>query len=192
MTGAWPVRGCIGSLLVEPAVTPERWEQIGSLYGAASELPPENRTAFLLDACGEDRALREEVESLLASGSAAGAFLSAGAMSDAARILAADGVDSLVGKTLGNYTVVSLLGSGGMEEVYGARDARLSRDVAVKVLPAHAAQDDSARRRFHREAKAVAALSHPNVRSLYDVGEADGRVYAVMELLEGETLSARL
>jgi serine/threonine protein kinase len=79
-----------------------------------------------------------------------------------------------------------------MGEVYRAHDSRLGRDVAVKVLPAVNAQSESARMRFHREAQAVAALSHPNIRSLYDVGESDGRVYAVMELLDGETLRARI
>jgi eukaryotic-like serine/threonine-protein kinase len=173
-------------------VTAERWEQIGRLYEAASELPEERRAAFLRDACRDDDALREEVESLLANGVAAGEFLNAGAMLDAAKVLADDSLDPLVGRSLGHYAVISLLGAGGMGEVYKARDARLGRDVAVKVLPALATGSDSARLRFMREAKAVAALSHPNIRSLYDVGEADGRVYAVMELLEGETLRARI
>jgi Tol biopolymer transport system component len=173
-------------------VTPERWERIGALYEAASALPSENRAAFLREACGEDLALCAEVESLLASGNAAGEFLRAGAIADAAKTLAEEGGDSIVGMRLGDYEVVSLVGSGGMGEVYRARDVRLGRDVAVKVLPALAAQTASARWRFHREARAVAALAHPHIRSLYDVGEADGRLYAVMELLEGETLRARL
>jgi serine/threonine protein kinase len=173
-------------------VTPERWDQIARLYEAASELPVDSRAAFLRDACRDDHTLHEEVESLLASGTAAGEFLNAGAMADAAKMLAEDSVDSLVGRSLGHYKALSLVGSGGMGEVYRAHDSRLGRDVAVKVLPALATQSDSARRRFHREAQAVAALSHPNIRSLYDVGEADGRVYAVMELLDGETLRARL
>ena len=173
-------------------VTPERWEQIGRLYAAASELPSESRAAFLRDACGDDDALRAELESLLASGAAAGEFLIAGALSDAAMTLAEDSTDSLIGTSLGHYKVVSQVGAGGMGEVYQAHDSRLGRDVAVKVLPALATGSESARRQFHREAQAVAALSHPNIRSLYDVGEADGRVYAVMELLDGETLRARL
>jgi serine/threonine protein kinase len=172
-------------------VTPERWEQIGRLYEAASELPAESRAAFLRDACQDDHVLRKEVESLLASAGAAADFLTAGAIADAAKRLAEDSMDSVIGRSLGHYKLVSLLGSGGMGEVYRAHDARLGRDVAVKVLPALATQSDSARRRFDREARAVAALSHPNIRSLYDVGEADGRVYAVMELLDGETLRAR-
>ena len=173
-------------------MTPERWEQIGRLYEAASELPAERRADFLRNACRDDHTLREEVESLLASGTAAGEFLGAGALADAATMLADDRGDTLVGRSLGHYRIVSLVGAGGMGEVYRAHDSRLGRDVAVKVLSSLAIQNDSARRRFHREAQAVAALSHPNIRSLYDVGEADGRVYAVMEFLDGETLRTRL
>ncbi|MFY9551322.1 MAG: protein kinase [Thermoanaerobaculia bacterium] len=96
------------------------------------------------------------------------------------------------GTRLGPYEILSPLGAGGMGEVYRARDSRLGREVAVKVLPdpIHASAD--ALERFHREARAVAALSHPNILAIHDVGEADGVAYAVMELLEGETLRARL
>jgi Tol biopolymer transport system component len=173
-------------------MTPEKWEHIGRLYAAASALPAEARSDFLQRACEGDPALREELESLLASDAVAGDFLAAGALSDAAKLLAEDTVNSLAGGTLGHYEIRSLLGSGGMGEVYRAHDSRLGRDVAIKVLPDFASQNDSARMRFHNEAQAVAGLSHPNIRSLFDVGEADGRVYAVMELLEGETLRARL
>ena len=156
-------------------MTPDRWASIGELYAAASELLDESRAAFLRDACGDDDALRDEVESLLASGTAAGAFLNGGAMADAATLLAEASGDSLVGKSLGHFKVLALVGAGGMGEVYRAHDSRLNRDVAVKVLTALTAQSDSAHCRFHREAQAVAALSHPNIRSLFDVGEADGR-----------------
>src|SRR5262245_28729591 len=173
-------------------MTPERWQQVGELYSAASELPAETRGAFLRDACGGDEALRAEVETLLASGPAAGAFLNAGAMADAAAMLTEAASDSLLGRKLGRYTVLALVGAGGMGEVYRAHDSRLHRDVAVKVLAALTTESETARQRFDREAQAVAALSHPNIRSLYDIGEADGRVYAVMEFLDGETLRARL
>lgn len=93
---------------------------------------------------------------------------------------------------LGPYEILSPLGKGGMGEVYRARDTRLDRDVAVKVLPEAMARDETALARFSREAKAVAALSHPNILAIYDVGEADGISYVVTELLEGETLRARL
>jgi Tol biopolymer transport system component len=96
------------------------------------------------------------------------------------------------GTRLGPYEVLAPLGAGGMGEVYRARDARLGRDVAVKVVRGEAVRDDEARRRFEREARAVAALSHPNILAIHDVGDENGQVYAVMELLEGETLRARL
>src|SRR6187399_1106300 len=92
------------------------------------------------------------------------------------------------GARLGPYEIVAPLGAGGMGEVYRARDAKLNRDVAVKVLPADFAARPDALARFEREARAVAALSHPNILAIYDFGTADGRAYAVMELLEGATL----
>src|SRR5262249_44598075 len=96
------------------------------------------------------------------------------------------------GRTLGHYQLRSLLGAGGMGEVYRARDIRLDRDVAVKILPEHLAADAEALRRFEREAKAVAALSHPNILAIFDFVPEERLSYAVMELLEGETLRARL
>src|SRR5688572_30482854 len=96
------------------------------------------------------------------------------------------------GARLGAYEVVAQLGAGGMGEVYRARDTRLDRDVAIKVLPSHLVMDEAARGRFEREAKAIAALSHPNILAVYDVGTTDGVAYVVMELLEGETLRQRL
>src|SRR6185436_2595922 len=96
------------------------------------------------------------------------------------------------GARLGAYSIVSKLGSGGMGDVYRARDTRLDRDVAIKVLPPHLATDEAARARFEREAKAIAALSHPNILAVYDVGAEDGVAFVVMELLEGETLRQRL
>src|SRR5258706_4880860 len=96
------------------------------------------------------------------------------------------------GTRLGPYEVVGPLGAGGMGEVYRARDTRLDRDVAIKVLPARLARDSDALARFEREAKVLAALSHPNVLAIHDFGSEKGVVFAVMELLEGETLRARL
>jgi serine/threonine protein kinase len=96
------------------------------------------------------------------------------------------------GRQIGPYEVLSLVGAGGMGEVYRARDRRLGRDVALKVLPLEHAADPDRRRRFDREARALAALSHPNVLALHDAGSADGTAYAVFELVEGETLRRRL
>ena len=96
------------------------------------------------------------------------------------------------GTRLGRYEILSKLGAGGMGEVYRARDARLERDVAIKILPERFAQDADALARFQREGKAVAALSHPNIVAIYDIGTDQGRPYTVMELLEGHTLATRL
>ena len=96
------------------------------------------------------------------------------------------------GTKLGPYEILAALGSGGMGEVYKARDERLEREVAIKVLPERLAADPQALARFEREARAVAALSHPNLLSLFDIGSEQGISYAVTELLEGETLRSRL
>src|SRR5213082_2343491 len=96
------------------------------------------------------------------------------------------------GTRLGPYDVISALGAGGMGEVYRARDTRLGRDVAIKVLPAAFSSDPDRLRRFEHEARAAAALNHPNICTIYDVGRADEMSYIAMELLEGETLADRL
>src|SRR5207247_5570017 len=96
------------------------------------------------------------------------------------------------GNRLGPYEILAPLGAGGMGEVYRARDPRLGRDVAIKVLPEHLSRDPQALARFEREARAVAALSHPNILAIFDVGTEQGIGYVVTELLEGETLRTRL
>src|ERR1700758_4954427 len=96
------------------------------------------------------------------------------------------------GARLGPYEVLAPIGAGGMGEVYKARDTRLERTVAIKVLPSHLSSSEEMRQRFEREAKAISQLSHPHICALYDVGSQDGTEYLVMELLEGETLATRL
>src|SRR5271157_1836266 len=98
----------------------------------------------------------------------------------------------LVGTKLGPYEIIAPLGAGGMGEVYRARDTRLGREVAIKVLPTHLAENSEAKQRFEREAKAVSSLSHANICPLFDVGSQDGVDYLVMEYMEGETLASRL
>src|SRR5215831_6274058 len=97
-----------------------------------------------------------------------------------------------IGQQLGSYEITSLLGKGGMGEVYGAYDTRLNRTVAIKILPAHVAHESQSRERFQREARTVAALNHPHICTLHDIGTQDGIDFLVMEYLEGETLAARL
>jgi serine/threonine-protein kinase len=173
-------------------MTPERWNQIENLYHAAVELTSGQRPAFLDQACAGDEELRREVESLLASHEQAHTFIESPPDDVVAGMIAEEQANTILGRTLGHYKLHSLLGAGGMGEVYRARDLRLDRDVAVKILPEQFAQDAEALRRFEREAKAVAALSHPNILSIFDFGAEQGGNYAVMELLEGETLRQRL
>src|SRR5437867_1949816 len=96
------------------------------------------------------------------------------------------------GTRLGPYEIIAPVGAGGMGEVYRAKDTRLDRIVAIKVLPSHVASDPELRQRFEREARAVSSLNHPHICALYDIGHQDGTDYLVMEYLEGETLAARL
>ncbi|RPJ85537.1 MAG: serine/threonine-protein kinase [Acidobacteria bacterium] len=142
------------------------------------------RAAFLDNACGEDADLRREVESLLAGCSKEGAFLATPVWGPVMPLSP--------GTRLGPYEILSLIGEGGMGQVYRARDARLDRTVALKILPPSLAADPERRARFDREAKAIASLNHPNICTLHDIGAGDGPTFLVMEHLVGETLAARL
>ncbi len=173
-------------------MTPERWEQVGQLYEAALELPHNERTPFLRKACGEDDSLCREVESLLAVEEESADFLAAGAIDDAAKALAMDKSASLVGKRLSHYQVRSLLGVGGMGEVYLAQDTKLDRAVALKILPDQLAADKNRMRRFEQEARSAAALNHPHIAHIYEIGEAEGKHFISMEYIDGETLSDKI
>jgi eukaryotic-like serine/threonine-protein kinase len=175
-------------------MTPERWRRVGELFQSALDRGEESRDAFLDAACGSDQDLRAEVQSLLAAHHEAGTFGEPPA-SDASGGTRPDGVVQrtlLPGARLGPYEIVDLIAAGGMGEVYRARDARLAREVAVKVLPAAWLGDASRLRRFHEEARAAGALNHPNILAVYDVGTEGALPYVVSELLEGETLRTRL
>jgi serine/threonine-protein kinase len=181
-------------------VPDKRWRRVKDVFGGALERPAEARAAFLGAACGGDDGLRREVESLLDARQAAGDFLSRparphedGPPSGAPGRSWGDGAARVAsGTRLGPYEVVSFLGAGGMGEVYKARDTRLDRTVAIKVLPAAAAVHPDLHRRFEREARTVSQLSHPHICALFDVGQHDGSSFLVMEYLEGENLAQRL
>src|SRR5438128_2105017 len=146
---------------------PERWQQLDKLFHAALERAPEGRAAFLDEACAGDQQLRKEVEALLAASQQAGSFIEKPALEAEARSLANEqgdaGAESVVGKTIGHYRVIALLGSGGMGEVYLAQDTVLGRTVALKLLPASLTKDTDRLRRFEQEARAASALNHPNI-----------------------------
>jgi serine/threonine protein kinase len=170
----------------------ERFTQIERLYHLAMEREPGQRAGFLNSACGGDEGLMKEVESLLAREEQADNFMEEPALEMAAQGLAHSDIPSLVGRRLGPYDILGLLGAGGMGEVYRARDSRLDRIVAIKVLPPSLARDPERRKRFEREAHAVSSLNHPHICTLHDVGHQDDVNFLVMEYLEGETLAARL
>src|SRR2546427_1518649 len=166
-------------------MTPERWQKITEVFEAALERLSGDRSGFLDDACSGDKELRAEVESLLSEQKGAGSFIANPALdSKDPRIV--------VGTRLGPYEIVSHLGAGGMGEVYKAKDTRLGRTIAIKILPSHMSANPDLRARFEREAKAIARLQHPNICVLHDVGRENGVDFLVMEYLEGETLAARL
>jgi serine/threonine protein kinase/Tol biopolymer transport system component len=172
-------------------MTPERWKQIEQIYHQAQQRDAKARPAFLDQACGTDDELRRQVESLLRADDDAQSFLDAPAMNLAAQMVAEE-QRPLVGKQISHYKIVERIGAGGMGEVYRARDERLGRDVAIKVLPAHFAQDENLRRRFEREARAISSLSHAHICSIYDIGHQDGINYLVLEYVEGDTLTSRI
>jgi serine/threonine protein kinase/Tol biopolymer transport system component len=163
----------------------ERWDRIQSIFLGALDLPPQERSAFLNKACAGDDELRGEVESLIAHDSE-GEQIS-DALQDTAQSLL-DTVAIKHGTRVGGYEIVKLIGSGGMGEVYQARDMRLARDVAIKVLPTFLTNDPDRLRRFEQEARAAAALNHPNIVAVYQLGFYQDAPYLVSELLEGHTL----
>lgn len=169
---------------------PERWQQIARIYEGAVEQRPELRDAYLAEMCAGDAALRLEVDALLAQDDAV-VVVDRPVSQLAAELLDAD-VELAPGTLLGPYRVESLLGAGGMGRVYRATDTRLQRTVALKILSDMFASEPEFRERFDREAKTIAALAHPHICTLHDVGRQDGIDFLVMEHVEGETLSARL
>lgn len=170
----------------------DRWHQIEELYHAALKLDAKRRATFLESECNGDADLLREVESLLTSDQQAESFLESPVLEVAAEAMAIEGPPSLVGRLLGPYQILSALGAGGMGEVYKAKDTRLNRIVAIKILPRHFSERADLRQRFEREARALASLSHPHICPIHDIGKEDGIDFVVMEYLEGETLAGRL
>jgi serine/threonine protein kinase/Tfp pilus assembly protein PilF len=170
----------------------DHWTTVKRIHQSALDIDPSERAAFVDESCGGDEALRREVESLLTYAAEAETFLERPAVDIAATPPGESREAMLVGRTISHYQVLSLLGAGGMGEVYLARDPRLDRTVALKILPEELAADADRMQRFTREAKAASALNHPNVATIYDVGESDGISFIVMEHVEGETLLARI
>ncbi|HEV3198256.1 MAG TPA: protein kinase [Bryobacteraceae bacterium] len=170
-------------------MSPERYRQVSALYHAALERQSDHRAAFLQEGCAGDEELRREVESLLAAHEHAVDFMAtAPAVASTTQTMCSPLVVALVGSKLGSYEVLSLLGAGGMGEVYLARDTRLGRNVAIKLLSNKHCLDPERVWRFEREARAASALNHPNIVTLYDIGTAGEGRFIVMEFVEGRTL----
>jgi len=184
---------CTRELAEKHVATPDRWVRVEQLYHDTLARDEAERAAFLRHACGGDEALQREVESLLVFASPAQAFMDVPAIEVAAAAIESARMDRpLVGRRLGPYEIRSLLGVGGMGEVYCAHDTKLGRDVAFKVLPSALAGDPERRARLLQEARAAASLNHPNICTIHEIGETDGQAYIAMEVIEGTPLSIRL
>jgi serine/threonine protein kinase len=171
-------------------MTPERWKRIETLYNAATALSPDERGALLATACPDDDSLRREVEALLNEPMADDGFLAPRVLASAAAQLVSDlAPEANVGRKMGSYILQRLLGVGGMGVVYVARDTKLERDVAIKILPAAFTSNPDRLARFEREARMLAAVNHPNICAIYGLEETDGIRYLVLELVDGHTLA---
>src|SRR2546427_508710 len=170
----------------------QSWQQVTDLFEQALERPREERAEFLKSACAGDDVLLREVESLLAQHDAESGFLESPAVAAVADEIGDDAEHLPIGKQLGPYRIEALLGRGGMGEVYRARDTKLGREVAIKVLPAAFSADADRLHRFQQEACAAGALNHPNILVIHHIDTYEGAPCIVSELLEGETLRQRM
>src|SRR6266550_2516852 len=173
-------------------MTPTRFQTIEQIYRAALDQEPDQISAFLDRACKRDDVLRHKVEALLSSRQRADGFIENSAVGLAASIIQNGDAESLVGRTIGHYKVSESIGTGGMGEVYLATDVVAGRKAALKLLPLRFTADAERLRRFQREARAVVGLNHPNILTVYEIGEDHSTHYIASELIEGETLRQRL
>jgi eukaryotic-like serine/threonine-protein kinase len=182
-------------------MTPERWQQIEDLFHAALQRQPDEHGAFLDGACVGDAELRHEVGALLASLEEAGDFIEQAPLAGAISSIIDDSEEgteqkasapSLIGRRIGRYEIQSLLGAGGMGEVYLAHDVMLDRRIALKILPAQFTEDEAQVQRFEREARTASALNHPNIITIHEIGHDADRHFIATEFIAGQTLRERL
>ena len=173
-------------------MTSERWQQVNDLFQLAAERAPEERTTFLQTACHGDEGLRREVESLIAYYERAENFIESPAFEVVPELLTDDRTGAIVGESIAHYRIESLIGVGGMGEVYLARDERLGRKVALKFLPERLTANNTQLSRFKSEARAASALNHPNILTVHEIGTEGNRHFIATEFIEGATLRATL
>jgi serine/threonine protein kinase/Tfp pilus assembly protein PilF len=170
----------------------ERWKQVNDLFQSAVERAPGERAAFLDEACHGDEGLRREVGSLLTSYERSENFIELPAFQVAPELVTNDKAGALVGKVIGHYRIESLIGIGGMGEVYLARDERLGRNVALKLLPESLTTDETQLSRFKNEARTASSSNHPNILTVYELGAEGNRQFIATEFIEGITLRASI
>ena len=166
----------------------ERWKQVNDLFQSAVERAPAERAAFLDEACRGDESLRREVGSLLTSHERSENFIELPAFEVAPELVTSERTNTLVGKLIGHYRIESLVGVGGMGEVYLARDERLGRKAALKLLPDSLTTDETQLSRFKNEARTASSLNHPNILTVYEIGAEGNRQFIATEFIEGMTL----
>jgi len=164
----------------------ERWQEIEVVLQEALDRPPLQRASFLDAACAGDDELKAEATTLIAAYEEAGDFIEQPAIAQDAYVLLGD--DNHIAREIGPYRIIERLGAGGMGEVYLAQDTRLSRLVALKLLPVYFASDETRLRRFQSEARAASALNHPNILTIHEVGESDGVYFIATEFIDGKTI----
>src|SRR5438874_2108320 len=173
-------------------MNPARFQTIEEIFRAALDQEPDQIGAFLDTACQDDEVLRRKVEALLASRQRAAGFIETSAVGLATKIIENGQADLLVGQTIGHYKISERIGAGGMGDVYLATDVTAGRKAALKLLPARFTGDAQRLKRFQQEAHAVVGLNHPNILTVYEIGEDHSIRYIASELIEGETLRQRL
>src|SRR6266487_5322204 len=180
------------TFVIFPNMTPARLQTIEEIFHAALDQEPDRVAAFLDTACEGDEVLRRKVEALLASHERGGGFIETLVAGVATRIIENEQADLLVGQTIGHYKISERIGTGGMGDVYLATDITAGRKAALKLLPVRCTGDAERLKRFQQEAHAVVGLNHPNILTVYEIGEDHSTHYIASELIEGETLRQRL
>lgn len=178
--------------MTRPRMDQKRWQVINDLYNSALKRKQDDRGAFIAEASRGDEELQRDAEALLAANDNAGDFLDSPAIEVVAKRIAEGHGGSVIGKEIGHYQVMSLLGMGGMGEVYLAKDRRLGRQIALKLLPQEFTQDRERVARFGQEARAASSLNHPNIITIFEISESEGSHFIVTEFIDGQTLRQRM